>query len=461
MQRMHANQASLKSKLFRPVFRAAAVLTVAATLALAGRSAAVPPPATYEPKPDDPYFLKFNPRLAPQPGPLLLKEGDRLAIIGDSITEQKMYSRIMEDYLTVCVPQLKITTRQFGWSGETAEGFLRRMTNDCLRFHPTVATLAYGMNDFRYRPFDLLNSEWYRANYTAVVRSLKAEGARVVLGAPGCVGKVPGWTRSDAYSLDELNVNLCAFRDIDIEIAAAEDTRFADVFWTMFKAGHAARQRFGTAAAPYMVSGHDGVHPGWAGHLVMAYTFLRSLGLDGDIGTFTVDLAANQAEASAGHNIESFQNGELTVTSARYPYCATGETNSDNSIRSGMEIVPFNQELNRLMLVAKNGPAPKYQVTWGTASRVYTSAQLAAGVNLAADFAVNPFSDAFNRVDTAVKAKQEFETKQIKGNFHGAEGKQDMEAAVKRTEAERAPLAAAVANAVVPVTHTIKIRAAE
>jgi hypothetical protein len=101
--------------------------------------------AEFEPKPDDAYFAKFEPKKAPAPAGLLLQPGDRLAIIGDSITEQKMYSRIIETYLTVCVPDLKISTRQFGWSGETAEGFLHRMTNDCLRFQPTVATLCYGM----------------------------------------------------------------------------------------------------------------------------------------------------------------------------------------------------------------------------------------------------------------------------------------------------------------------------
>ena len=42
--------------------------------------------AAYEKKPADPYFAIFNPRLAPQPGPLLLHTGDRLAIVGDSIT---------------------------------------------------------------------------------------------------------------------------------------------------------------------------------------------------------------------------------------------------------------------------------------------------------------------------------------------------------------------------------------
>ena len=139
--------------------------------------------AGYESKPSDPYFIKFNPRKAPAPGPLILKPGDRLAIIGDSITEQKMYSRIIETYLTACVPELKITARQFGWSGETAEGFLRRMTNDCLRFQPTVATLCYGMNDFKYRPFDMENEQWYADNYSAVVRNLQAAGATVVLGS--------------------------------------------------------------------------------------------------------------------------------------------------------------------------------------------------------------------------------------------------------------------------------------
>ena len=64
-------------------------------------------------------------------------------------------------------------------------------------------------------------------------------------------------------------------------------------------------------------------------------------------------------------------------------------------------------------------------------------------------------------MDEAVRAKQEYETKQIKSIFHGDEGKKDMEAAVKRTEAERAPLAEAIKTAFVPVKHTIRIQAAE
>lgn len=113
-------------------------------------------------------------------------------------------------------------------------------------------------------------------------------------------------------------------------------------FWGKRRAGWLAQNRYQTN---YAIAGGDGVHPGWAGHLVMAYAFLRGLGVPGDIGTFTVDL----------------------------------------------------------------------------------------------------------------KAKQDFETVQIKQKFHGADGKADLEATVERTEKERLPLAEAVKAALVPVTHTIGI----
>lgn len=406
--------------------------------------------------PDDPYFAGFKLKQAPAPGELLLKKGDRLAIIGDSITEQRMYTRIIETYLTVCTPQLEIKARQFGWSGETAEGFLHRMTNDCLRFQPTVATLFYGMNDHRYRPYDQANAQWYRNNYAAVIDSLKNAGARVVLGSPGCVGKVPTWTRSDQYTINDLNENLATFRNLDIDLARAEDVRFADVFWPLFRSVYQARKEYGDG---YAAAGKDGVHPGWAGHLVMAYCFLRAMGLDGDLGTITVDLGDGSAHGGEGHEVTGFADGTVSVHSTRYPFCATGPADKDDSIRSGMTLVPFNQELNRFTLVVKNGKAGNYRVTWGASSRSYSADQLAKGVNLAADFAENPFSEAFNKVDEAVARKEAYETRQIKTLFHGDEGRTDIAATVALTEEVRKPLADAIAAAFVPVDHQIKITA--
>ncbi len=456
-----------------------AFLTLFSTLAQA--AAALLPP-----KSADAYFEKFNPKPAPQPAGLMLKKGDRLAVIGDSITEQKMYSRVMETYLTVCVPELDVTVRQYGWGGETAPGFLRRMTNDCLRFNPTIATTCYGMNDHGYRPYEASIGDRYRKASTAIVQSFKAAGTGVIQGSPGCVGtkNQPGW---DAAGVESKNLNLATLRDIGIEIAGAEQVGFADVFWPMLNAGFEARNRYSTN---YNIAGGDGVHPGWAGSFSMAYAFLKSFGLDGEIGTINVDLKSNKASASKGHDVLSAQAGAVEIKSSRYPFCATGELNKDNNIRSAMTLLPFNQELNRLTLVAKNGTAQNYKVTWGTESKSYSAAQLAQGVNLAADFAVNPFSDAFKKVDAAVIAKQNYETKQIKQLFHDLpagkystkedrckpletvkdaevlklfaacqDGKFNADTIAAETEKVRAPLAAAIKTAFVPVTHTIKIEA--
>ena len=68
---------------------------------------------------------------APETAGLLLKKGDRLAICGDSITEQKHYSVLLETYLTACLPELDITCRQYGWSGEAAVDFSNAWRTTC------------------------------------------------------------------------------------------------------------------------------------------------------------------------------------------------------------------------------------------------------------------------------------------------------------------------------------------
>lgn len=408
------------------------------------------PAQELEAKPDDPFFAKFQPRKAPRTDRLLLQKGDRLAICGDSITEQKMYSRVMETYLTVCVPDLEVTVRQYGWGGETAPGFLSRMTNDCLRFKPTIATTCYGMNDHRYGPYRQEIGDTYRKASTQIVRAFKSIGARVVQGSPGCVGQNKNW---DADSVEIKNLNLCTLRNLGIELAAQEQVAFADVFWPMLKAGYDARKRHG---AGYAIAGKDGVHPDWAGSFVMAYAFLKGLGLGGEIGTLTVDLGAGTAKGSEGHEILSAKPGEVKIKSTRYPFCASGDVARDNTIRSAMSLVPFNLELNRLQLVGTGGNG-RYKVTWGTESRTYTAAQLAKGVNLADEFVQNPFSDAFARVDAAVAKKQEYETRQIKTLFHGPEANVDMDAVAALTERTRAPLVEGVRKAFTPVSHTLTI----
>ena len=408
-----------------------------------------------ESKPADPYFARYEGYKAPAPTALLLKKGDRLAICGDSITEQKQYSLLMEAYLTGCLADMEITVRQYGWSGEQADGFLGRMKNDVLRFHPTIATTCYGMNDHHYVPYTEEIGASYRKNQTGIVQMFKQAGTTVVLGSSGTIASVPSWVKTANGTWEDLNNSLCKLRNIDIEIAEAEKVHFADVFWPMLNASFTAQQKYGKNFA---VSGKDGVHPGWAGQVIMASAFLHALGVDGNLGTITVDMASNKAEAAGGHTVKACAGGKLDLTSVRWPFCAKqGPTDKDDSMRAGMALCKFDERFNRLTLKVSGLTTPNATITWGSDTKSFTKDQLAAGINLAAEFQTNPFSEPFSKMWKAVAEKQAFETKQIKTIFHGAEGKADMEAAVKKTEEEHARLAEAIKASVHPVEHTVVI----
>jgi lysophospholipase L1-like esterase len=395
---------------------------------------------------------------APETPELLLKKGDRIAICGDSITEQKRYSVLIETYLTACKPELEITCRQFGWGGEQAAGFLQRMKNDALRFNPTFATTCYGMNDFKYVPFDESIAEDYRKNQTAVLREFKTIGCQVVLGSPGIIDTVPRWVKNSKGTQQDLNLALSRFRNIDIEIAKSEDLAFADVYRPMLLADFAAKKQFGP---DFKIAGKDGVHPDWAGQVVMAYAFLRSMGLDGNLGSITYDESAGKATAADGHEVISTSGDSINLRSTRLPFSpGPGPVDKDNSVRAGLALVPFDDELNRLLFKITSPKATAYSVTWGEQTKRFTSSQLSNGVNLAKEFDNSPLVPAFQKIITAVTKKQAYETRQIKELVHGPEGSADMEATFALTEKVRANLASAVVAARQPVQHSIIIKPA-
>ncbi len=392
---------------------------------------------------------------APATTSVLLQKEDRLAICGDSITEQKKYSVLMEAYIVAARSDLHVTVRQYGWSGEQAGGFLKRMDNDVLRFKPTIATTCYGMNDFRYVPKDDAIAETYRQNQTAVVRKFKDAGARVVLGSSGTIHSVPPWVKSAKGTWETLNLALLNFRNIDIEVAKAEGVSFADVYWPMLLKGYESRAKFG---AGFKLEGNDGVHPGWAGHVMMATAYLEGLGLRGDVGQINVDLAAGKAAAREGQRIMKYEGGVVSLRSFRLPFSfEAGDISKDDTIAAGVELADFQRKLNRLTLKVTGAKSAKVQVTWGADAKVFTAEQLTKGVNLAVEFPKNPTSATFAEIWKAVVEKQAYETKQIKTLFRSPEAKKDMEAVAKSSQVEFDRLAAALKAAIKPVNSTLKV----
>jgi len=398
--------------------------------------------------------------IAAEPG---LQQGDYVAVIGDSITEQKLYSVYIENYLLMCKPKNGLTVTQFGWGGETAEGFSRRMANDCLTFKPKVATTCFGMNDGRYSPMDDNKAKWYRDAQRSVVKQLKDAGVRfIVLGSPGVVDA--DTFRKDPAAATMYNKTLAALRDIDRELAKEEGVVFADVYAAMMDVMTQAKAKYGKA---YHLGGGDGVHPDRNGHLVMAYAFLKALGCDGDIGTITVDLSKSAATASDGHKIQSVKDGTVEVVSERYPFCFYEEPSKTSSTRGVLDFIPFNQDLNRFRLVVTKAGADKVKVTWGKTTREYTAAELEKGINLAADFLDNPFSEPFRQIEGQIFQQQVMEVELVKSAMHNLPSYTKLvpdekpvfdrvaAALVQKDVVARNASAAAVK----PLTHTLVIQA--
>lgn len=408
-------------------------------------------------------------RAADAPAAGALKDGDHVGVVGDSITEQKLYSLYVEAYLVACQPVKGLTTTQFGWGGETAPGFAGRMANDFAPFKTTVATTCFGMNDGGYGPMDEGKAKRYREAQTAIVKRMKEEGVRfVVVGTPGAVDtdafrKDPNNPKQAADQSAIYNKTLKELGDIAKDVARKEGVGFADVHGVMAEVMPKAKAKYGAA---YHVCGPDGFHPDANGHLLMAYAFLKGLGVSGDVGTITVDVAAGKAEGSDGHKVVAAGAGKaVEVESTRYPFCTYGDPKLTSSTRGLIEFFPFDQDLNRYTLVVKGLKGDKATVTWGTASKTFPAADLAKGVNLAAEFPDNPFAGPFAEVVEAAKKKENFETPMVKTFVHGLPEIERLLPEEKDAFAQlRAgmmkkyePMAAKVTKAVKPVRHTIKI----
>jgi len=394
-------------------------------------------------------------------GDLKLKVGDRVVIAGDSITEQKCYSRYIEDYITICVPELKIELLQLGWSGERAPDFVKRIKTDLAPFSPSFVTLFYGMNDVCG---DTQKSrDEYEEAMNSITGRIKAMSAGVLVGSPGIVDTYycKGWGATTPKIYNEA---LGKLSDICRKTAGKQGVYFVDIHAILGEGVAKAKEKFGEK---YTVIGNDGIHPEPAGHTVIAYGFLKGMGFDGNIGTFTVDMKGSTT-ATAGHKVLFSKNGAAEIESSKYPFCFTGEKDSAGGTRGVLSFLPFNEELNRLTLIVKNLEWEKAKVKWGAEEKIFLRNDLEKGINLAAEFTNTPFASQFAAIDAKVAVKQAYETKMIK-NFTdllpaelkavSKTGKTSPEIDKIRSDnfENQKKYSDSVKAKVIPVKHTIKI----
>jgi len=303
--------------------------------------------------------------------------------LGDSNCEARGYALLVEAYLLMCQPVENVQAMQAGRKNEHIAYFTPRLENDILAFRPTVLTTYFGVPDY---VMDDGAAMRFQTTLDGIVKAFKQGGVRqIVLGAPGMFGADPGHVQ-----------RLGRIAKATRQVAEDNSVDFVNVHELMTELEAKAEDG---AQLNQLKSAET---------LIMAYAFLKALKCSGEIGTLTYDWKRDKATATPGHKVLSAGKGTLEVESSKYPFYLKGVSG----------IVPFNEELNRFVLMVKNAPAPRMEVTWGADSKTFTADELARGVNLSAEFPEHPLREPFLAVEEKIVEKQAFETVAVKDLLH-------------------------------------------
>ena len=225
-------------------------------------------------------FLSAAPAVSAQS--FYLKKGDVVVVMGDSITEQRLYSNYLELWSQTRFPAYNLVFRNVGIGGDTSGGGNGRFKRDVLPFKPTVLTVDFGMNDGGYQPFNEKRYDPYMKGLQGIATQAKAANVRVAWITPQPVEHNPGNDKQEAY-----NQTLEKFGDGVKEIAMKNDGLFADQFhpyWAVIKKARDAGEKG-------RITGGDAVHPGVPGQTLMAASILKGMHFPREVSSVEVDVA--------------------------------------------------------------------------------------------------------------------------------------------------------------------------
>ncbi|MCZ2155834.1 MAG: DUF1080 domain-containing protein [Bryobacterales bacterium] len=341
-------------------------------------------------------FAAFHPALrgagqsgvganAQQTGQFALKSGDRVVFYGDSITDQRLYTTFAETYVVTRFPNLDVTFIHSGWGGDRVTGgggggIEQRLARDVVAYRPTVVTIMLGMNDGRYRAFDQQIFDIYANGYRNIVRTLKKElpGVRITAIQPSPYDYV---THEPLFQ-GGYNGVLLRYSDFLAELARAEGLQTADLnkpVVAMLVKAKAADPKLAQKILP------DRVHPGPAGHLIMAEQLLKSWGAPSVVSSVEIDAAAKRVTGSENSSVSevSFDRGiRWNQLDASLPMSVDM---ADSVMALAVNSSDFQDALNRQMLRVRGLNSGKHTLLIdGEVAGVYTAQQLANGVNLSA-----------------------------------------------------------------------------
>lgn len=296
---------------------------------------------------------------------------DRIVFLGDSITEQQLYTNYVETYLASRFPKLALTFANAGWGGDTSPGGMQRLERDVLSLKPTLVTLCYGMNDGRYTVSTRSIVADYEAGLRELISRLKAAGVRVVVLTPGVVD----YDRNPSLQACDYNQGLRVLADVALRVAEEAEVPAYDLHRLMLEVQSKAK-----AAYPKYTMISDSVHPDPAGHLVMAYGLLEALGVPPRGGEIVVDAVKR---TSTGGGVRKAKVRCTTDALALEFHLEELPFFVPASAASILPFLPFRERFDGLRLKVTGLEGEHWQVSSGGQRRPVGKAELEEGIALA------------------------------------------------------------------------------
>lgn len=233
------------------------------------------------------------------------KAGDRVAFVGNSITDGGHYHALIWLYYLTRFPNERLWIANRGIGGDTSTEILGRLQKDVLDDNPTVVALTYGMNDAGMLELDRDSAATFTRHRLETARKNTAAMDRLLLAHPGLrvieVGSSPYDNTSKMNYMNFRKKNEAIRHIIDLQRASAQQNgwEFIDFNAPMVEL-NSERQRVDST---FSICGSDRTHPDNDGHALMAFLFLKAQGMEGKV-VADVAVDARQGKVVRQENCE-------------------------------------------------------------------------------------------------------------------------------------------------------------
>lgn len=282
-----------------------------------------------------------------------LHNGDVVVFYGDSITEQKLYTAYVEEYVLTRFPQLQIRFVNSGVGGDLVSGGVAgpidlRLDRDVYFFHPSVITIMLGMNDGYYGPLEPGIFKSYSEGYRRIVDALQAKlpQARLLLIKPSPYDEV---TRAAEFN-PSYNSTLIRFGEFIGQLSQEKHTLSADLNAPIVAALTKAKELDPLLASALI---QDRVHPGPGIHWLMAEAVLKSWNAGAVVTTVVLEAAKRNAIESVNTEVSQIRqtkDGISWVQSDKALPLPLPPAESDPFVDLSTKVSDLNEALNKQTL---------------------------------------------------------------------------------------------------------------